>query len=130
MEAAPATLEELKLLVRDVHTGTSSVTLGPRAFQTLARLVDEPQLAAVSTITDLAKRLGVNASTLTRLSKRLGYGGFNDMQGVFRRHVAGSENNYYIRQVDRLMSMDGGGDETLTVFLRVVGNESGNLAKL
>lgn len=130
MPRAPATLEELKLLVNDVHAGASPVALGPRAFHTLARLVDEPHLAAVSTITDLANRLDVNASTLTRLAKRLGYSGFNEMQGVFRRHVAGSESNHYIRQIDRLMMMDSGEDEELTVFLHVVGNESNNLAKL
>lgn len=126
----PASLEQLKLLVSDMHDGTATVSLGPRAFQTLARLVDEPHLAAVSTITDLAQRLDVNASTLTRLAKRLGYAGFNELQGVFRRHVAGSESNYYLRQVDRLMTRDGGDNETLNVFLKVVGDEQSNLAKL
>lgn len=130
MSAAPVTLESLKLLVGDIHAGKSSVSLGPRAFQTLARLVDEPHLAAVSTITHLATRLGVNASTLTRLAKSLGYKGFSDLQGVFRRHVAGSEENHYIRQINRLAAADGRGNDTLGVFLRVIGNESGNLSKL
>ncbi|MCZ7596639.1 MAG: hypothetical protein M5U09_01190 [Gammaproteobacteria bacterium] len=97
-DKAPATLEELRLLVSDMHSGAASVSLGTRAFHTLAWLVDEPHLAAVSTITDLSRRLNVNASTLTRLAKRLGYGGFNELQAVFRRHVAGSENNFYLRR--------------------------------
>lgn len=126
----PATLEELKLLVSDMHSGAASISLGTRAFHTLAWLVDEPHLAAVSTITDLSRRLNVNASTLTRLAKRLGYGGFNELQAVFRRHVAGSENNFYLRQVDRLMTRAGGDNENLTVFLKVVSDEQANLARL
>jgi DNA-binding MurR/RpiR family transcriptional regulator len=130
LPVAPATLEALRLLVSDIHGGHSTIALGPRAFQTLARLVDEPHLAAVSTITDLATRLDINASTLTRLAKRLGYEGFSDLQGVFRRHVAGSEENHYIRQINRLTPVDGRHNDTLEVFLRVVGKESSNLAKL
>ncbi len=127
---APATLEDLKRLVSDMHAGVASISLGPRAFQTLARLVDEPHLAAVSSITDLGRRLEVNASTLTRLAKRLGYSGFNELQAVFRRHVAGTESNFYVRQVDRLMRRDNVESESLNVFLKVVGDESNNLAKL
>lgn len=125
----PATVEQLKLLVNDMHNGTAILSLGPRAFRTLAQLVDEPNLAAVSSITDLAQRLQVNASTLTRLAKRLGFGGFNELQGVFRQHVADSEKSHYIRQIDRLTGNDGP-SETLNVFLNVVSDESGNLGAL
>ncbi|GJL83192.1 MAG: RpiR family transcriptional regulator [marine bacterium B5-7] len=128
--SAPETLNQLKSLVNRVNTSTSTISLGPRAFQTLARLVDEPQLSAVYSITDLAARLDVNPSTLTRLAKRLGYSGFNDLQSVFRRHVAGGEGTHYLRKIDELINRDGPENQTLDFFLKVVGDESSNLAKL
>ncbi len=106
------------------------MTLGPRAFQTLAQLVDEPRMSAVSSITDLADKLGVNPSTLTRLSKKLDFAGFSDLQSVFRRHVAGLDNTYYSRQVDQLIQPGEVGDKALNVFLKVVEDESANLRKL
>jgi hypothetical protein len=51
-------------------------------------LADQPEQAAVRSISEFASLLGVNPSTLTRPAKRLGYGGFSDFQGIFREAIA------------------------------------------
>ncbi|MFT5114714.1 MAG: DNA-binding MurR/RpiR family transcriptional regulator [Parasphingorhabdus sp.] len=126
----PKTLDELRNLVNQIHTGEAELSLGPRAFQTLARLIDEPRQAAVYSITDLAANLGINASTLTRLAKRLGYRGFNELQDIFRHFVASGQTYFYSHQVDRIVHPTHGGQKTMEVFLEVVGDETRNIQKL
>jgi len=123
-------LRSLKELLSKIRSGTSTITLGTRAFNVLARLIDEPQMTAVSSITDLARILEVNASTLTRLAKRLGYRGFNELQSVFRRHIVDSGASYYSRQVDQLIHPAADTDHALDVFNQVVEDELENLRKL
>ncbi len=84
----PQSLTALKALLGAIQAGEADIRLGPRAFRTLAGMVDAPRQAAVYSISQLAEVLGVNPSTLTRLSKRLGYTGFAEFQAVFRQHVA------------------------------------------
>ena len=123
-------LRTLKELLAEIRSGESSITLGSRAFNVLAKLIDEPQMAAVSSITDLAHNLEVNASTLTRLAKRLGYRGFNELQSVFRRHIVDVGASYYSRQVDQLIHPQSNNDHALDVFNQVVEDELENLHKL
>ena len=113
-----------------IHAGTADVSLGPKAFQTLARLIDEPRQAAVFSITDLATNLGVNASTLSRLAKKLGYNGFNELQDVFRHFIAHGTPDFYSEQVDRLVHPVGEHQEDMGVFLQVVEDEIRNIKKL
>ncbi len=95
-------------------------------------MVDEPSQSAVSSISVLANRFGVNPSTLTRLSKRLGYAGFNELQSVFRGYVSGDTRSWYSRRVGALVASeaDAVDDPTLAVLLRAVRDESSNLTRL
>lgn len=104
MEQQPAqNLEQLKALVVAISQGESSVSLGRKAYETLARLIEQPEQVALSNITSLAAYCEVNASTLTRLAKSLGYKGFNEFQEVFRASLTAETPQYfYSQQADRL----------------------------
>ena len=79
---------ELRELVVLINRDQTDISLGEKALDVLAKLVDAPEQAAVRTISELSELLSVNASTLTRLSKKLGFAGFNDFQNVFRQAIA------------------------------------------
>src|SRR3546814_20108883 len=81
----PRSIEELRELVVLISREQSPISLGGKALDVLARLVDAPEQAAVRTISELGDLLSVNASTLTRLSKKLGFAGFKDFQNIFRQ---------------------------------------------
>ncbi|HEY9539699.1 MAG TPA: MurR/RpiR family transcriptional regulator [Kiloniellaceae bacterium] len=115
----PRNLEELRELVVRIRRDEAEVSLGGKAFDVLAKLVEAPEQAAVRTISELGAVLSVNASTLTRLAKRLGFDGFNDFQSVFRQAIANDERYFYSRQAGRLLSAQAAespGDDRRAVF--------------
>ncbi|MBW5801526.1 MurR/RpiR family transcriptional regulator [Halomonas elongata] len=105
----PETLGDLERLLADIDGGEGSVRLGKRSRHVLTALVTAPQQAAVSSISDLAERLGVSPSTLSRLAQRLGFEGFTGLQAVFRRNVTEGK-SFYSDQVSRLLDGDGNDD--------------------
>ncbi|WP_328717197.1 MurR/RpiR family transcriptional regulator [Halomonas elongata] len=105
----PETLGDLECLLADIDGGEGSVRLGKRSRHVLTALVTAPQQAAVSSISDLAERLGVSPSTLSRLAQRLGFEGFTGLQAVFRRNVTEGK-SFYSDQVSRLLDGDGNDD--------------------
>lgn len=86
--SAPRSLAQLRSLVADIRAGGGGPRIGERALAALEGIVATPQIAAISSISELALANGVNASTLTRLAQRLGYSGFNAFQDVFRQHLS------------------------------------------
>ena len=84
----PQDLSQLSALFARIRRGEAGLTLGKRASEALAKLVEAPRQTAISSISELAHETGVNASTLTRLTHRLGYKGFHEFQDVFRRSIA------------------------------------------
>lgn len=100
----PDSLEALRELVIGIGRGEGGISLGRRAFALLGQLVDQPEQAAVRSISELAALAGVNPSTLTRLAKRLGYDGFSHFQDVFRRAIAQEDRYFYSRQAGRLLA--------------------------
>ncbi|MDR5859701.1 MurR/RpiR family transcriptional regulator [Halomonas eurihalina] len=105
----PETLGDLERLLADIDDGEGSVRLGKRSRHVLTALVTAPQQAAVSSISDLAERLGVSPSTLSRLAQRLGFEGFTGLQAVFRRNVTEGK-SFYSDQVSRLLDGEGNDD--------------------
>lgn len=115
----PRSLDELRALVISIRRDEAQVSLGGKAFEVLAKLVEAPEQAAVRTISELGAMHSVNASTLTRLAKKLGFDGFSDFQGVFRAAIASDGRYFYSRQAGRLLSataQTAAGDERLAVF--------------
>lgn len=125
---APDTLSGLKRLLEAIEAGEAEIRLGKRSRQVLALLIEAPQQAAVSSISELAERLGVNPSTLSRLAQRLGYAGFSQLQDVFRREVTEGQ-SFYSDQASRLLE-SADDKERLSRLTRLGRQESANIASL
>ncbi|TIV30668.1 MAG: MurR/RpiR family transcriptional regulator, partial [Mesorhizobium sp.] len=100
----PRTIEELRTLALSVGRDEAGFSLGSKAHDVFAKLVEAPEQSAVRTISELADQFGINPSTLTRLAKRLGFEGFSDFQAVFRKAIADDQQYFYSRQAGRLMT--------------------------
>lgn len=107
--STPQTIEQLRDLVVAIRRGHAPVTLGPKALGVLGRLVERPEIVAVSTITELSRWLDVNASTLSRLARSLGYGGFAEFQRIFRDEMTGTGSRFYSGQAVRLLDEQSSG---------------------
>ncbi|MFG6178311.1 MurR/RpiR family transcriptional regulator [Halomonas sp. THAF12] len=122
----PDTLADLERLLTDIESGNGALRLGKRSRQVLTAMISAPQQTAVSSISDLAERLGVSPSTLSRLAQRLGFDGFGGLQGVFRRQVTEGK-SFYSDQVSRLLDSDDEGD-AMTRLARLGRQESANIS--
>ena len=121
-------LDELQHLLARIKQRKSSIKLGRRSFSTLTGMIDNPRHTALSSISEIAREMNVNASTLTRLSKRLGYSGFSEFQTVFREHIS-QEPNFYSDKLNRLLS-DENPDEykNLSLIANVAHDETSNIS--
>lgn len=78
-KSSPETYDALRARIRDRFDD-----LSPH-LQRLARsALDEPNFFALNTVAELAQHVAVQPSTLIRFAKEFGYGGFSQMQRVFR----------------------------------------------
>lgn len=100
----PDNIHELRDLVISISRNETDISMGTKTLAVLGRLVEQPELAAVSTITELAQALEVNASTLSRLARSIGYGGFAEFQRIFRGAVTSREGQFYSGQASRLIN--------------------------
>ena len=123
---APDTVGGLKELLAAIEKGEVDIALGSSSVRVLTALIESPQRAAVSSITELAEQVDVNASTLSRLARRLGYSGFSKLQDVFRRELTEGR-SFYSDQASRLVV---GADDkgTLAQLTRLGRQESANIA--
>jgi DNA-binding MurR/RpiR family transcriptional regulator len=121
----PATIEELRNLTVSINRENANISLGNKALDVLAKLVETPEQTAVRTISELASALSVNASTLTRLSQKLGFAGFSDFQKVFRQAFSADDRHFYSQQAGRLLSTKEESEEELRIFERL-GRETSN----
>lgn len=124
----PETLAGLKQLLEAIERQESPIVLGGRSRRVLMGLIESPQRAAVSSITELAAYLEVNASTLSRLAQRLGYGGFSKLQDVFRRELTEGK-SFYSDQASRLM-LGGAHHDAMNQLARLGRQESANIASM
>ncbi|MCR0985574.1 MurR/RpiR family transcriptional regulator [Roseomonas populi] len=68
--------------------------LSPRLQQAARHILDHPNQAALSTVTELSAAAGVQPSTLIRLAQALGFPGFSDMQKVLVDALATASSSY------------------------------------
>lgn len=111
------TVDGLRQLIIDVGRGKSDISMGAKALQVLAALVENPNYIALHSISEVAREVGVNASTLTRLAGRLGFSGYSEFQSLFKKNLT-SAPPFYSEQGKRLLrtqrgSKLGPGDEVL-----------------
>ncbi len=78
----PGTLDEMRLrLAAEQHL------LSPRLQDVGAYVAAHPQSIAVDTLAEIAERAGSHPSTLVRFANHFGFGGFSELQGLYKQHV-------------------------------------------
>ena len=91
--AAAMTYDELRGAIAQRHRALSG-----RLQQIAEFVLDHPTEVALSTVAEVAERSGVPPSAIVRFAHALGFGGFTQMQQVFRsRLVAGVAPSYKAR---------------------------------
>lgn len=103
-KAKPDNLQQLRDLVINIKRGNATIKLGPKTLAVLGRLVEQPEIVATNTISELAQQLNINASTLSRLARSLGYRGFAEFQRLFRDEMTSSNSRFYSGQAVRLLN--------------------------
>jgi DNA-binding MurR/RpiR family transcriptional regulator len=84
--------------------------------------LDHPTDMALGTVAEVAQRAGVQPSAIVRFARALGYGGFTEMQQVFRSRLVASVGPSYKERIAGL-KRDGRfshGNDVHTVFERFV----------
>lgn len=69
-------------------------SLSPRLRQAARHIIDHPNQAALSTVTELSVSAGVQPSALIRLAQALGFSGFSEMQKVLQEALAVASPSY------------------------------------
>lgn len=87
----PATnnYEQLKDQLSRTYPG-----LSPQLQRIAAFALEHPQDMALDTVASLARGAGVQPSAMVRFAQALGFGGFSDLQRVFRGRLVERSNNY------------------------------------
>lgn len=101
--AAPATYDDLT-----AHIARRHDTLSARLRTIAAFAVQHPNDVALSTVSVLAKRIGVQPSAIVRFANDLGYGGFTEMQQVFRTRLVAPTMPSYRERISQLRSAKDG----------------------
>lgn len=127
-EGLPDTVSGLKQLLEAIERREVDIALGSSSRRVLMTLIESPQRTAVSSISELAQQLAVNASTLSRLAQRLGYGGFSKLQDVFRREITEGK-HFYSDQASRLV-VNTNDMESMNQLTRLGRQESANIASM
>ncbi|MBW7965716.1 MurR/RpiR family transcriptional regulator [Bradyrhizobium sp. BR 10261] len=126
-EKPPRTIEDLRALALSIGRDEAGFSLGAKAHDVFAKLVEAPEQSAVRSISELADQFGINPSTLTRLAKRLGFEGFSDFQAVFRKAIADDQQYFYSRQAGRLMTAPSAGNPEVDAFAQLARETAANV---
>jgi DNA-binding MurR/RpiR family transcriptional regulator len=87
--SATRSFEQLKDHLSRVYPGMS-----PQLQRIAGFALEHPQDMALDTVASLARGAGVQPSALVRFAQALGYGGFSDLQRVFRGRLVERSNSY------------------------------------
>ncbi len=118
-----ATYEQLKEALARAYPGL------PKQLQRIARFaLDKPDELALGTVAAIAAAAEVQPSAMIRFANALGYGGFSEMQQVFRGHLIERSSSYRerIEQLRRSQSAPEGGG----VLHQFVGDAVAELGRL
>ena len=95
------TYEELKRVISHAYPDM------PKQLQRIARFaLDKPHELALGTVAAIAESTEVQPSSMIRFANALGYGGFSEMQQIFRSHLVERSDSYR----DRISRMRNGHD--------------------
>ncbi len=102
----PQDIDSLRELALSIARGESSLRLGPKAQETLARLIDLQGDQALLSISTAARRLQVNPSTISRLARSLGYEKFSGLQAVLLSPGLSSSHSFYRNHATQALQAD------------------------
>jgi DNA-binding MurR/RpiR family transcriptional regulator len=86
--SAPRAFEQLKEQLSRAYPGMS-----PQLQRIAGYALENPQEMALDTVASLARGAGVQPSAMVRFAQALGFGGFSEMQRVFRGRLVERSNN-------------------------------------
>ena len=100
---APKNFEDLTALIARQHDDL------PSRLQIIASFaVQHPNDMALSTVSQLAKRMGVQPSAIVRFANSFGYDGFTNMQQVYRARLTASPAQGYRERINALRTSNSG----------------------
>lgn len=102
--------------------------LPKRLVQVAAFALDHPDEIAFGTAASIAAAAEVQPSTLVRFARQLGYGGFSDIQQVFRERLR-ERNSSYEERLAALRAGGSGEQALLLGFLSAAGRSIADLAR-
>jgi len=100
-EALPKSVDALHSLIAEQQQQLSA-----RLKLVAVYLVEHPQQVAFNTLADIAKAAGVHASTLVRFANHFGFGGFSELQKLYKNQLLQHPSNYRER-ISQLKKTDG-----------------------
>lgn len=121
--AVPTTFDDLSAHIVRQHDQM------PARLRVIADFaLQHPNDVALSTVSVLAKRIGVQPSAIVRFANNLGYDGFTDLQQIFRtRLVAPSMPSYRERIVQLRKARDGQASQPADVLAEFVADDIASL---
>jgi len=81
----PESIEQLRLLSKQLQSGELDLPIGRKIFEALLKMLEQPDVIAVSTIVEISQLLAISPASITRLTKLLGFSGFNAFQKLFKQ---------------------------------------------
>ena len=85
MRFPPESIEQLRLLSKQLQSGELDLPIGRKIFEALLKMLEQPDVIAVSTIVEISQLLAISPASITRLTKLLGFSGFNAFQKLFKQ---------------------------------------------
>jgi DNA-binding MurR/RpiR family transcriptional regulator len=124
--AAPSTFDDLS-----AHIARRHDKLSARLRTIAAFAVQHPNEVALSTVSVLAKRIGVQPSAIVRFANNLGYDGFTEMQQVFRTRLVAPTMPSYRERISQLRNArDGQSGQPGDVLAEFVADDIASLENL
>ena len=124
----PATYDALKDTISHTYPGMS------KQLQRIARFaLERPNDLALGTVAAVAEATAVQPSAMIRFANALGYGGFSEMQQVFRGHLVDrvERSASYRERIEQIRSRQSNGAAAPAgVLHQLVGDAAGELAHL
>lgn len=120
-----ASYEQLKNRIADAYPGMS------KQLQRIARYaLERPDDLALGTVAAIAESTEVQPSAMIRFANAVGYGGFSEMQQVFRGHLVERSSSYRERIVEMRRHQSNGARAPAGVLHQLASESAAELGQL
>jgi DNA-binding MurR/RpiR family transcriptional regulator len=123
--AGPKTFEDLTAQIARQHDDL------PGRLQIIASFaVQHPNDMALGTVSQLAKRMGVQPSAIVRFANNFGYDGFTNMQQVYRARLTAGASPGYRDRISALRSNGGRSNKPADILAGFISDDVASLEAL